>query len=690
MELIAKGSELIGRKAFDEFETLWMTELETDPLRVPEFLEAAKLLRKADERQRADGLLELLGEELKDRGAWSERLTVLRELGRLTRKPQSLKAPIEEALRKALGDHPSFDAVMAAVKFDEKDANPVERAEKVVTWLQFDQGEYFFMAGRGAGVVTELNPDLGICRLDFDRQKRVSVPLGAAQKNLIPLPPGHLLRERFERPEAMQAEVLASPANAFARLLQSFGRPMAVGEVKDAMTGIVPDEKWTSWWTAARKNPKILVSGSGARATYNWNESAGDAESVVRKEFTQAKNLKAKVELAKKHSGRSAELADWFAQHLADEAVKRADTDPGVTWETLAIVDRLPGKASVNIDRDALLMGPMAARTIWGISDRTLREKALTLVREKHPDWAKVLGEMFFLDDEPRVLSLVMQYLEEGGASDIRDRLIDETLRHPRRHPRAFYWYCKTAAEQTTLPERANLSLVTQILEAVSWDEFSAIRARMKELLDRGGLAIRIIMKGENEEGGRKLTESLERYAGLEEYRRDLLRDALHMAYPSSRAPQVEPIFATAESYAAKREEFDRMKNVEIPATLKAIQVAREMGDLRENFEYKAARQRQEYLAARVSELAAELSRVRVLEPDQVDLSEIRVGTRIGLRNGDVHREVTILGPWESDPEHGVYSLQSDIAHALIGHKVDDIVTFMGNDYVVESIDRWK
>jgi transcription elongation GreA/GreB family factor len=227
------------------------------------------------------------------------------------------------------------------------------------------------------------------------------------------------------------------------------------------------------------------------------------------------------------------------------------------------------------------------------------------------------------------------------------------------------------------------------MLEAIGWEEFAPVRARLRELFDRGGLAIRIMMQGNQEEQARKLLDSLERFGALEEYRRDLLRDAGHMTYPTLREPQVEPVFATAASLAAKREEFERMKSVEIPATLKAIQVAREMGDLRENFEYKAARQRQEYLSARAAELASELSRVRVIDPNLVDTSEVRIGTKIRLRNGDVQREVTILGPWESDPEHGVYSNQSEAARALLGHKTDEIVSFMGNDYVVEAIERW-
>ena len=64
-------------------------------------------------------------------------------------------------------------------------------------------------------------------------------------------------------------------------------------------------------------------------------------------------------------------------------------------------------------------------------------ERALAVVREIHPDWPKVYGEAFFLDQEPRILTSIMTALEESNQTEIRDRLIDETLRYPRRHPHA-------------------------------------------------------------------------------------------------------------------------------------------------------------------------------------------------------------------------------------------------------------
>ncbi len=684
-----QANALLQQKKFDDFETLWMSQLDSDPSDVDSFLNAAKALRKAEQRTQSDTLLGLLSDALKERGLWYQRLQVLKEIGRLSKHPATLRPQLEESLKKALGEHKSFARAFQFAKFNDPQSNPVERAEKIETWLTYDEGECFFMAGRGAGCVTELNPELGVCRLDFEREKRVSVPLGAAGKFLIPLPQGHVLREKFSDSDKVKAAAKASPSEFFGRILQSFGRPMVMSEVRDAVIGIVPEEKWSTWWTAARKNPQVVTSGTGAKATYAFAGSETDAASAIRRDFERA-DVKTKLELARKHSARGKELADFFSTSLAAEAGKLARTDAGGAWQILATLETLPGEYTSTIDPNSLLSGAMASRTIAGIGDKALREKALQVVRANHPDWPKVYAESFFLNDEPRILTAIMSELEAAAQTEIRDRLIDETLRYPRRHPHAFYWYVKRLSDDESLASKATYPVLFQILDALTHDEFSGVRARLKDMFEKGGLAVRIVMNQDNEDQARKLVETLDRYGALEEYRREIVKHAALMKYPTLREPQAEPVYATADSLEKKRAELQHLRNVEIPANSKALQAAREMGDLRENFEYKAARARAEYLSARVGELAAEISRVRVLDPNAVDTSAVRVGTKLELSNGDARREVTILGPWESDPEHGVYSNQSDVAKKLIGHASGDVVSFMGNDYVIESIRRWN
>src|SRR5438132_4633685 len=461
------ANALIEEKNFDGLESLWMNQLERDPAEVEDFLRTAKALRKAEQRTQSDTLLSLLGDTLLERKLWPQRLQVLKEIGRLSRHPTQLRSQIEQALRQAYGQRKSFQRAYEFAGFAEPASNPVERADKIESWLQYDVGEVYFMAGRGAGMVVELKPELGICRLDFEKEKRVSIPLGAAAKFLVPLSEGHVLREKFTDPEKVFREATSSPPQFFARILQSFGRSMTMAEVRDAVIGIVPEEKWSSWWTSARKNPQIVVSGTGAKATYSWSVSTGEAEKTIRRDFDRA-DTKGKLDLARKHSARSKELADYFSSSLANEAAKLSRTDQAMAWQILTTLESLPGAYTPPFDPASLLSGPLASRTVAAIGDKALRERALTVVRNAHPDWQKVYSEIFFLDDEPRILSLVMSSLEKEGQTEIRDRLIDETLRYPRRHPRAFYWYVKQIDDQKTLPDRANYALIFQILEAIA------------------------------------------------------------------------------------------------------------------------------------------------------------------------------------------------------------------------------
>src|SRR5258706_14985275 len=127
------------------------------------------------------------------------------------------------------------------------------------------------------------------------------------------------------------------------------------------------------------------------------------------------------------------------------------------------------------------------------------------------------------------MLTHISTETERAGQPEWRDRLIDETLRYPRRHPRAFYWFVKRLNEEETLSEKATYTLLFQILDAIGSDEFSSVRARLKEMFDKGGIILRIVMGLENEEQARKLVETLDRYGVLEEYRREVVKHAALM-----------------------------------------------------------------------------------------------------------------------------------------------------------------
>src|SRR5437762_496082 len=143
------ANALIQEKKFEDLESLWMNQIESDPSDVDTFLRTAKVLRKAEQRTQSDTLLGLLADTLLERKMWPERLQVLKAIGRLSKHPTQRRQHIEQALRNTYGERKSFRRAFDFVGFAEPTSNPVDRADKIESWLQYDEGELFFMAGRG-------------------------------------------------------------------------------------------------------------------------------------------------------------------------------------------------------------------------------------------------------------------------------------------------------------------------------------------------------------------------------------------------------------------------------------------------------------------------------------------------------------------------------------------------------------
>ncbi|RMF13519.1 MAG: transcription elongation factor GreA [Alphaproteobacteria bacterium] len=137
--------------------------------------------------------------------------------------------------------------------------------------------------------------------------------------------------------------------------------------------------------------------------------------------------------------------------------------------------------------------------------------------------------------------------------------------------------------------------------------------------------------------------------------------------------------------FEALKEELQRLKGVERPAVVRAIEEARAHGDLSENAEYHAAKERQGMIEARVMELEDRLARAEVIDPSRFDGDKVMFGATVTLIDED-DREIVyqIVGVEESDVKAGRISYNSPLARALIGRRLGDeveVVTPSGEKY---------
>ena len=147
----------------------------------------------------------------------------------------------------------------------------------------------------------------------------------------------------------------------------------------------------------------------------------------------------------------------------------------------------------------------------------------------------------------------------------------------------------------------------------------------------------------------------------------------------------------TPEGAAKLREELNQLKSVERPAIIQAIATAREHGDLSENAEYHAARERQSFVEGRVKELENKLARAEVIDPSKLAGDRVAFGATITLSNVDSGEEVKyrILGADEADLAKGSISITSPLARSLIGKQVGDEVKMRmpGGERTYEVLD---
>jgi transcription elongation factor GreA len=133
----------------------------------------------------------------------------------------------------------------------------------------------------------------------------------------------------------------------------------------------------------------------------------------------------------------------------------------------------------------------------------------------------------------------------------------------------------------------------------------------------------------------------------------------------------------TREGYEALKKELENLKKVERPQNLLAIEEARAHGDLSENAEFAAAKDRQGFIEGRIGELGFKLANADIIDPDKLPKDRAAFGHKVLLENIDTGEDVAyqLVGPDESDIERGRISISSPLGRAIIGKKPGDELT---------------
>lgn len=693
MSLPKTTRKYIEAQNFEAVEDEWLNRLERLSGEIGYFTSTARALASTSGPDEAKQLLELLHEQLCARDLWEDRLSVLETTGEISYTAEQLNREIVSTLEKL---YPKSGVVQTlteklGLRRGIEDVPRVwQKVHRLRGVLSYDIGTIVAMEGKGVGRVVEINVQLEKLKVDFEKIPGLSVGFGAASKVLEPLAPDHFLRRKLEAPEELSALAKSDPS-ALLRLVLKSQPKLSASQIKEAVSGLVPSRSWASWWAKARNHEQLVATGKGARQQYSWAESAAAAGDEIRHQFERA-DLEQKLEIFSREAKRGGELAAEQGAALARLASQRAARRPGDAIRILAALDRsgLAIEERTTTIEDVLEKVKDPAKVIQSIGDRSLRLACFSSLPDLRTDWAGVFGNAMAREQDAPVLDFLFEQLWDRQR-ELAEELVDRILSQPAKRPAAFLWLLRGLETKPYFGERNPARALGQLLRAKALPAFAKHKVAMRKILEDGAVTHALIQRLE-EDQAESVHELFERTA-LEEHLRARLLTALHMKFPDFKTSATKSLYATASVIEEKKAELKNLLEVEIPANRAAIEEARALGDLRENFEYKSARQRHEYLSARVHNLDGELSRVQPIQFDQVDSAEVRIGATVTLESTDgdgSQREITILGPWESNPDRGILSYESEAAGNLLGKKPGEKVALGRDTWRVASIEAWS
>ena len=351
---------------------------------------------------------------------------------------------------------------------------------------------------------------------------------------------------------------------------------------------------------------------------------------------------------------------------------------------------KLLGDATTYEPSQASLIGNV--RNLPAIAEKVpvhFQRRFLELVKETYPIEYRDLGFTLLKSSQGKFTTECINFLVENGHSDelaatLKRWQTEQNLRAP-----VLLWIVKNRHSKKfakLLNDLITPRLLSAIFFAIDYEALQAASARripLGDILSEDADLIADLLSTADPETARDLANTLMLNQGFEELTKKSLIARFIKIFPgiqslvaSDAESKEEQLLVSRESYERKRTEYETIVSKKIPENSKAIAVAREHGDLKENSEYKMAKQDQQVLMAQKGQLEKELGRARITDFKDAGLDQVSVGSIVEVRDlkGGKSARYTVLGAWDSDPDKGIISYKTPLGLALLGKKPGDQV----------------
>ena len=600
-----------------------------------------------------------------------------------------------------------FEKLAAAGKIEGKHVDPL---------TQLVDGGCCSHRSWGFGKIKTVDTVFARFTIDFPGKSGHTMDLSFAAEQLKPIPKNHILARKAADLESVR-HLAAHHLDLIKLVLNSFGGKATADQIQAALVPDVIRDDWKKWWETAKREMKkdghfIVPLKKTELVVYQALETS--LQDRLLADFRAAKGLKARIIVVAEILKGVPDLKDKAAAAveviaaLNTDIVSHQRTQPSVALEAIFSRDEL--REATGVSPTA---GEISAAQIWlqdGIKFGPLVEtipaakhhRALESYRQANPErWHEVLRGAINYVSAKLAKEFASLLIAQGKFALLKETLARLINQHTA-STELLLWFGRERNEDFV--DILGPEVFRAMLTSMERDQFNERRSnRLRDFILEDQELLGELTASADIEIIKDLTRALQLSPVFDDMDKRSLLARLVKAHPivqslitGEQTKQDATLLVSWESLERRRAEYQELVEKKIPANSKEIAIARSYGDLRENHEYKAAKEMQKMIMHRKGELESQLMRARGQDFSNAKTDVVGPGTIVQVTDlaSNLTETFTILGAWDSDPDKGVISYLTPVAMALLNHKVGDEIEaeLHGNKQRqrIEKIDAWK
>jgi transcription elongation factor GreA len=605
--------------------------------------------------------------------------------------------------------------------------------------IAFDKGNFVYHRTWGVGRIASIVGDE--IQIDFSKKRGHSMSLKMAVNALQTLSKDHIwVLKATKKKDEIREKIKDSDENIIKTLkiiIKSFGNACDIKKIKAELSpALLSPGEWSTWSSKARDilrtNPDFGVSAENSDIFIVRDRPVSVTEKLYN-EFSAQKNFYDKIQAIRDYvnnknaspdSENFTEMFSYFSSFL--RLPSRADTDDSrKSAETITLnaeyaissyllINELSANKNYSHLKSSLSSGfadifsniKDVPSLFKNLKDAKLKTELLGNIKSFISDWPLIYIKLFPYSQ----LSSIPEQLEEAGFEDKLTLLCVDCFDRYRECREAVVWIYKNSREKPWF-KAANIGIEKQLITLIhildvtfrdienSKDtvENRKINKLVHNILFKDG-ELKSFIDNNDEDAIIRIFTFINDVKDLDPQDKLNLRSRILDKYPSfkffgdTEKKVSRGLLATQAMYEEKKRILAHIMDVEVPANSKEIEYALSLGDLRENAEYKAAKEKQEQLNSQAAKLKEEIERAQIFDFNSINISRVSFGTKVILFNETAGKkeEFTILGPWESDPNKFIISYLSPFGNAILNKVEGEKFEFAINDerisYLIETI----